>query len=319
MPLPVFSIRPLVLTIALALGSGLPTIGSAAAQEKAKGRESKPKTEAPTPADRGKAEEAPAPPREGRPPGGKPVVPDDLLEDEHLREEYGVNQFTTPSIRRIFGQLEALGTLPYDKLKRPLPKSTAGDRSLVALSLGVLIGDGFLSVQSEKVSDLEDIGRAVLKHAKTLGAGARITEHAKSLLENSALGDWKTLREDLAGTQKDVEGEMVLLRDMEVAHLISLGGWLRGMQIASGTAMDPFSPEHAAVLARADLLDYFNAVLSELNPTLQKRAHIKALRAGLEELHSLISLPEGKAFTEEQVKTIYEKSSALVKLVTSGS
>ena len=89
--------------------------------------------------------------------------------------------------------------------------------------------------------------------------------------------------------------------------------------IASGTAMDPFSPEHAAVLARADLLDYFNAVLSELNPTLQKRAHIKALRAGLEELHSLISLPEGKAFTEEQVKTIYEKSSALVKLVTSGS
>ncbi|MDB6132118.1 MAG: hypothetical protein JWM59_361 [Verrucomicrobiales bacterium] len=318
MPLPVFSIRPLVLTIALAAGSGFFTAGYAAAQEKGKGRESKPKTEAAPPADSGSAEETPASKPEGRSPGGKPVVPDDLLEDEHLREEYGVNQFTTPSIRRIFGQLEALGTLPYDKLKRPLPKSTASDRSLVALSLGVLIGDGFLSVQSEKVSDLEDIGRAVLKHAKTLGAGARITEHAKSLLENSALGDWKTLREDLAGTQKDVEGEMVLLRDMEVAHLISLGGWLRGMQIASGTAMDPFSPEHAAVLARADLLDYFNAMLSELNPTLQKRAHIKTLRAGLEELHSLISLPEGKAFTEEQVKTIYEKSSALVKLVTTG-
>ncbi|RYD34515.1 MAG: hypothetical protein EOP86_10805 [Verrucomicrobiaceae bacterium] len=319
MSLPVFTIRPLVLTIAMAAGSGLFTTGSAAAQEKGKSRESKPKTEAAIPADSGKPAEAPAPEPEGRSPGGKPVVPDDLLEDEHLREEYGVNQFTTPSIRRIFGQLEALGTLPYDKLKRPLPKSTASDRSLVALSLGVLIGDGFLSVQSEKVSDLEDIGRAVLKHAKTLGAGARITEHAKSLLENSALGDWKTLREDLAGTQKDVEGEMVLLRDMEVAHLISLGGWLRGMQIASGTAMDPFSPEHAALLARADLLDYFNAMLAELNPTLQKRAHIKTLRASLEELHSLISLPEGKAFTEEQVKTIYEKSSALVKLVTSGN
>ena len=183
-----------------------------------------------------------------------PEVPDDLLEDEHLREEYGVNRFTTPSIRKIFAQLEALGSLPYEKLKRPLPTATSSDRSLVALSLGVLIGDGFLSVQTEKISDLEDTGRAVLKHAKALGAGARVTEHAKSLLENSALGDWKTLRDDLAGTQKDVESDMVLLRDMEMAHLISLGGWLRGLQIASGTASDPFSPERAGLLARADLL-----------------------------------------------------------------
>ena len=42
---------------------------------------------------------------------------------------------------------------------------------LAALSLGVLVGDGFLSAQSEKVDDLEDIGRAVLKHAKALAAG----------------------------------------------------------------------------------------------------------------------------------------------------
>ncbi|MES2705991.1 MAG: hypothetical protein V4726_05245 [Verrucomicrobiota bacterium] len=321
MQVPAFSLCPLLLTLALAVSSGLLT-GAATAQEKTK--PGKPKAEAATapksdktPA---KAEDAPKPETAPEPAApGRPVVPDDLLEDDHLKEEYGVNQFTTPSIRKIFGQLESLGTLPYDKLKRPLPKSTASDRSLVALSLGVLIGDGFLSVQTEKVSDLEDIGRAVLKHAKTLGAGARITEHAKSLLENSALGDWKTLREDLAGTQKDVEGEMVLLRDVEVAHLISLGGWLRGLQIASGTAADPFSPEHANVLARADLLDYFSAVLAELNPTLQKRPHVKTLRTGMEELHALIDIPGGKAFTEAQVKAIYEKSSALVKLITAGS
>ena len=257
-----------------------------------------------------------APAKPAKAPEAKPEVPDDLLEDDHLREEYGVNQFTTPSIRKIFGQMEALGSLPYDKLKRPVPKNTASDRALVALSLGVLIGDGFLSVQTEKVSDLEDTGRAVLKHAKVLGAGARVTEHAKSLLENSALGDWKTLREDLAGTQKDVESDMVLLRDMEMAHLISLGGWLRGLQIASGTASDPFSPERAGLLARTDLLEYFTAMLAELNPTLQKRAYLKTLRAGLEEIRVLIDMPEGKPFEPAQVKSIYEKSSALVTLIT---
>ncbi len=259
-------------------------------------------------------ETAPAKPLKSE--NGKPEVPDDLLEDDHLREEYGVNQFTTPSIRKIFGQMEALGSLPYDKLKRPVPKSVGSDRALVALSLGVLIGDGFLSVQTEKVSDLEDVGRAVLKHAKSLGAGARVTEHAKSLLENSALGDWKTLRSDLAGTQKDVESDMVLLRDMEMAHLISLGGWLRGLQIASGAASDPFSPERAGLLARTDLLEYFTAMLAELNPTLQKRSWLKTLRPGLEEIRVLIDMPEGKPFEPAQVKSLYEKSSALVKLVT---
>ncbi len=268
------------------------------------------------------APSAPAPAAPARPAPAAPSlpeVPDDLLEDEHLREEYGVNPFTTPSIRKIFAKLEALGSLPYDKLKRPLPKSTSSDRSLVALSLGVLIGDGFLSVQTEKISDLEDTGRAVLKHAKALGAGARVTEHAKSLLENSALGDWKTLRDDLAGTQKDVESDMVLLRDMEMAHLISLGGWLRGLQIASGTAADPFSPERAGLLARADLLEYFSALLAELNPTLQKRPWMKPLRAGLEEIRALLDMPEGKPFTASQVQSIYDKSSALVLLLTKSS
>ena len=258
----------------------------------------------------------PAPAKQAGPRAAKPEVPDDLLEDEHLREEYGVNQFTTPSIRKIFGQMEALGSLPYEKLKRPLQKSTAGDRALVALSLGVLIGDGFLAVQTEKVSDLEGVGRAVLKHAKVLGAGARVTEHAKSLLENSALGDWKTLRSDLAGTQKDVESDMVLLRDMEMAHLISLGGWLRGLQIASGTASEPFSAERAGLLARTDLLEYFSAMLAELNPALQKRAYLKTLRSGLEEIRVLIDMPEGKPFEPAQVKSIYDKTTALVNLVT---
>ncbi len=261
--------------------------------------------------------EAPTPPK-AAPPAAKPEVPDDLLEDEHLREEYGVSALTAPSIRKIFNQLDALGSLPYEKLKRPVPKSTSSDRALVALSLGVLIGDGFLAVQTEKVSDLEDVGRSVLKHAKTLGAGARVTEHAKSLLENSALGDWKTLRDDLAGTQKDVEGDMVLLRDMEMAHLISLGGWLRGLQIASGTAADSFSPERAGLLARTDLLEYFSAMLAELNPGLQKRAYLKSLRTGLEEIRVLLDMPEGKPFEPAQVKHVYEKSSALIQLITNG-
>ena len=250
-------------------------------------------------------------------PADGPEVPEDMLEDKHLREEYGVNEYTTPSIRKIFGQLDKLGTLPYDKLRREPPKGTPADRSMVSLSLGVLIGDGFLSAQSEKVEDLENIGRAVLRHAKALAAGARVTEHAKSILENSALGDWKTLREDLSATQKDVEAEMVLLRDMEMAHLISMGGWLRGLEIASHAALEPYTPERASVLARRDLAEYFSATLADIDPSLKKLPHIKALHAGIDEIRALLEIPEGKALDQEQLQKVADKASALVKLCTS--
>ena len=38
-------------------------------------------------------------------------VPEDLVGDEHVREEFGVNRFTTPSIKKLFEQLDELGEL----------------------------------------------------------------------------------------------------------------------------------------------------------------------------------------------------------------
>ena len=111
------------------------------------------------------------------------------------------------------------------------------------------------------------------------------------------------------------EKEMVLLRDMEIAHLIAMGGWLRGLQIASGAAAEPFSPEKARVMARTDLVEYFAAILADLDPKYAAQDQVKKLKAGLEEIRLLVDLPEGKAFTAEQSKNIYTKSSELVKLI----
>lgn len=246
----------------------------------------------------------------------KGTVPEDLLDDEHVQEEFGVSELTTPSIKKIFEDLESLGTLAYDSLKRPIPKGMSTDRTLIALNLGLLIGDGFLSVQSEKVSDLEDIGRAILKHAKVLGAGSKVAERTKAILENSALGDWKELKEDLASTQREVKHEMVLLRDLDMVHLISLGGWLRGLQIASTTSLNPFSGEKAKVLARHDIAEYFAYTLENLDPGVMKLDHMVALRQGLAEIDSIVNLPEGKPLSKDDVKNLETKATSLLELIT---
>jgi len=245
----------------------------------------------------------------------KPKVPEELLGDEHVKEEFGVNEFTTPSIRKIFDQLDALGTLPYETLKRPLPDKAPPDRVLLSLALGELIADGFLVVQCEKVEAMESVGRGLLRYAKALGAGTRLSRHSQSLLENSVKGDWKKLREELSSTQHDVEAEMVQLRDSEVAHLISLGGWLRAFEISTQAVADHYTPERSRYLSRADIVEYYIANLETLHPTVQKLPYMQDLREGLEAMRPILDVPEGKAFTQAEVNDLRDKARLLSLIV----
>ncbi len=247
---------------------------------------------------------------------GEPKVPEDLLQDEHLREEFGVNEFTAPSIKKLFGDLAEMGALPYEKLRRDIPKETPKDRVRVALSLGTLIADGFLMVHTEKIQEFEDVGRAVLKHAKVLGAGDRVSRHTKTILENSVGGDWDTLKSELAKTQVDVEAEMVLLRDVEMAHLISLGGWIRALEITATAAADPFSEAKARKLARVDLVEYFLYGLQDLPQKIRDKDPLKSAMQALEEIRGIIDLPDGKKMTPEDVEKLRAKAAALVVLIS---
>jgi len=246
----------------------------------------------------------------------KAVIPDDLLGDEHLREEFGVNGITTPSIEAIFELLDTLGTLHYDKLKRPISNNTPSDRVAVSLSLGALIADGFLIVQCEKIEEMNDIGRALLKHAKVLGAGTRMNRHSQSLLEHSIKGDWKTLRNELSKTQFDVEAEMVQLRDVDIAHLVSLGGWLRAFQIATQSVVDNFDPEKTRNLARRDIAEYYLSSLESLSEKAQELPVMVKLRTGLQDLMPLVDVPEGKILSEDEVKALHKQATVLAKIAT---
>jgi hypothetical protein len=246
----------------------------------------------------------------------KNPIPEDIVGDEHVREEFGVNEFTTPSIRKLFDMLNHVGKLSYDNLKRPFTDKTPADRVLVSMGLGTLIADGFLIVQCEKVEEMEAVGRAMIKYGKALGAGNRMNKHTGSLFEYSMKGNWQDLRVELAKTQADVEAEMVMLRDVDIAHLISLGGWLRALEISTQSIRDNYAEEKTRQLTRRDIAEYYLMSLDSLHPTIMKNPALQQLRKGLEEMLPLLDVPEGKALSLEEVKALYDKASTLSHIVT---
>lgn len=206
---------------------------------------------------------------------------------QHFREELGVNEMTTPLVGKVFSDLELFQPPPVDLVRAFDLKVTFPNRFQTALQFGALVANGFVATIARQKQLIIDTGRALIREANTLSAGQRLTGRSKSLFELSDRGDWQGLREELNATQEDVEDSMLELKDGEMADLISLGGWLRGFQLATHVTADHYTPQKAAALARPVLMDYFIDRMNCLNPRLKQRPVVIAIASRLKTIRVL--------------------------------
>jgi hypothetical protein len=235
---------------------------------------------------------------------------EDLSKDPDYREELGVNEFTAPSIEKVFVSLDALKPIPFDSVTRPVTELNTNDRARYALAFGVLIGDGFLAVAAERDQDLPALGRELIRRAKGLGVGERVSRHSKRLLDLAHSAAWEKLRKELAITQADVENAMLSLHDEPFAQLLSLGGWLRGLEIGAQCVVKDFNPERAERLRNAALLSYYLERLDSLAPRFKKNELIQKITTGLQNVQQ--SWNESGGLGQSQVAKIYQIAHDLV-------
>ena len=234
---------------------------------------------------------------------------------EHMREELGINEFTTPSIAVLLKALTALKPVPYDEVARELPTQNPADRARLALSTGAVIADGFLAIAAEKQSRIEPVARALIRQAKGLGVGEHVTRHSRSILEKAVVKNWAGIQKELIGTQRDVEGGMMALRDEEIAHLVSLGGWWRGLEISSGILSKQYSEQGATLMAQPAVLDYFADRISTMHPNFKKTKLWAGLNDKLAEVRKLAVKPDKALPTVEEVRAIHAIAKAMNDLI----
>lgn len=221
--------------------------------------------------------------------------------NEHMREELGVNPITTPSIQDVLRQLEVFRPYPVGMISEAGLEATFNNRLQTAMHFGSLVADGFLFTLAQRPLDIQAVGKALIRQARALGVGERLTKRSKSLLELSDKGDWVGMREELVRTQEDVETSMLELRDEEMAHMISLGGWLRGFQLGAASTAESYSPAKAAVLGNVEIMDYFLDRLDTLHPRLKKTEMVSSLTGHLKAIRAVAAEAGGRPPTPEQV------------------
>jgi hypothetical protein len=238
---------------------------------------------------------------------------DDLSKDQDYREELGVNEFTAPSIEKLFTTLDSLKPIPVNALVRPVTELNTAERSKYALSFGVLIGDGFLDVEAEQNKDIESLGRELIRRAKVLGVEQRVSRHSRKLLDLAKQNDWDRLRKELIVTQEDVEKALLELRDEPIVHLLSLGGWIRGLQIAAASVAADYSPERAKTLRNIELLDYYLDRLNTLSPRLKRSELVQKITAQLETVRT--TFKDSEVLSPPQVNSIQAAATSMVDLI----
>ncbi len=213
--------------------------------------------------------------------------------DDHMREELGVNDITAPAIAGILKDFSAFSPIQLDIIAANPREAVYENRLQTSLHFGSLVADGFMLTIAERSQDIQDVGRALIRQSHALGVGDRLTRRSKSLFEASDKGDWQGMRQELIKTQADVEKSMLDLHDEQMAHMISLGGWLRGFQLAANSCAVKYSADRAAILGRAEIMDYYLDRLNTLHPRLKKTEFVSVITARLKDLLTLTTSAAG--------------------------
>ncbi len=237
---------------------------------------------------------------------------------EHIREELGVNEFTAPSIDLVFDELGTLGSIPFDKVWRDLPDATPQNRAQLALASGAVIADGFLAVTAQKQSRIEPVGRVLLKLAKGLGVGDHVTKHSRSIMEKATKSNWAGVKKELISAQADVEAALLALKDEEIAHLVALGGWLRGLEMTSSVVVDDYSPQKARRLVQPELMDYFLDRVETLNPNFKKTKLGQTLENNLKQIKAITTKPVDAPVELAEAQQIRDLVREINKMIASG-
>lgn len=220
-----------------------------------------------------------------------------------------------PLPSEVFNVLDKLGTPDWKSELRVPTIANRGPRPQIALLLGSVVAEGFVAVEAKDREQVKQIGRDVLELARAIGVEKTVLSRTNAILTKADASDWRGVRQELDGALTDVRNAMIELQDAQLAHLVSLGGWLRGTEVLTSIVGKSYSPDSADLLNQPDLLRYFQERLAGMPTRLRHNQLVSQVEKGLAEISPLIN----QKITPASVKRINEITGQVVKAISSNA
>lgn len=171
----------------------------------------------------------------------------------------------------------------------PIP--TTDSRSQIALLLGLLVADGYIAVEAHDGQTVKNVGREIIAQAKKLNVGQSVLGRSNSITDFADNNDWNAIREELEATQNEVKLEMAEQKDDRLVSLVTLGAWLRGMEIASRMVEEDYQEGTAKLLRQPAIVEYLIAQIDALPESERTAPLVLRIRGALTESLDLVRDP----------------------------
>lgn len=239
------------------------------------------------------------------------------LTPEQMANAIRTDAITIPTPGELFAALSKPGKPNWTaQYREPIP-TTYQNRAQIALNLGGLIADGFIAVEAQDTQQVKNIGTDIIKLAKALGVSENVLGRGKSINEFAENNEWSALQEELEATQNEVKASMQSNRDQDFIILVSLGGWVRGTQVVSGSIMKDYNENIAKVLRQPALVSFIQAKVKDMSPELQQEPLVQAVATQLADIQKLVSFPNGGTPTAEEVAKLNAAVTKLIDVIRS--
>ena len=233
------------------------------------------------------------------------------------RQVQRIDGVLVPVPSEIFRALDTFRDSNWKPVLRPdlATLQTPGNPAQIALSLGLVIAEGFIAVAAEDGTEVQDLGKAALKLARALGVEKSVLGRGNSIIDHAGKKEWAAVRKDWAGVNADLKEAMVEIGSEPLSQLVSLGGWLRGAEALSALVSQHYSAEGAQLLYQPVLLDYLGRRVSQMESKIRTDPVVIEMEKGITRLRPLIGSEKRTRMSEQEVKEVRTISADLVKSI----
>lgn len=239
-----------------------------------------------------------------------PVDADSLPQQARL-----IDGVVVPVPQEIFRVLDTFEDSNWPAILRPDLSNLRPDGSpaKTALSLGFVVGEGFLAITAKDGDEIRDLGRAAIRLARALGVEKSVLRREKSVLDYVDSKDWAGVRKEWSDISADLKGAMIEIKSESLSQLISLGGWLRGLEALSCLVSARYSLSSSQLLNQPEMLDYAAEVIGAFDAKSAADPKITAARDAIIQLRPLMAGNRAAAISEQNVRNIRKISHSLVE------
>jgi hypothetical protein len=235
------------------------------------------------------------------------------LSSDEMAKAVKTDSVSVPTPGELFAALAKTGKINWSAQYRgPIPM-TYSNRAQIALNLGGLIADGFIGVEAKDGQQVKNIGSDIMKLGKALGVSEQLLSRGNSINDFAEHNEWDTLQAELEATENEVKSSMQSHADQELVILVTLGGWIRGTQVVSGAIVKNYNESAARVLRQPALVHFMQSKVNEISPALRQEPLVKSVSEQLNGIEKIVSFPEGKAPSVDEVRKVND---AIGKLMT---